>query len=217
MNKFKLISDFKPTGDQPEAIAGLLKNLEKKKKEQVLLGVTGSGKTFTMANIIQQTQKPTLILSHNKTLAGQLAQEFRDFFPENAVSYFVSYYDYYQPEAYIPSTDTYIEKETEINEEIDKLRLAATTNLLTRKDTIVVASVSCIYNIGSAKEYGNFVLELKTGMKIARESILERLIQLQYERSDYRIHRSTFRVRGESVDVFPAYSDFGLHIEILNN
>lgn len=210
--KFTLQSDFKPTGDQPEAIASLLHNIQAHKKEQVLLGVTGSGKTFTMANVIDKLQKPTLIISHNKTLAAQLYQEFRDFFPNNAVSYFVSYYDYYQPEAYIPTTDTYIEKETEINEEIDKLRLAATTNLLTRKDTIIVASVSCIYNIGSPKEYGNFVLELKPGVKITRESIFERLVNLQYERSDYGFHRSTFRVRGNSIDVFPAYTDTSIRI-----
>jgi excinuclease ABC subunit B len=214
--KFTLHSDFKPTGDQPEAIAALIKNLENKKTEQVLLGVTGSGKTFTLANVIQKIQRPTLVISHNKTLAAQLYQEFRDFFPNNAVSYFVSYYDYYQPEAYIPQTDTYIEKETEINEEIDKLRLAATTNILTRRDTIIVASVSCIYNIGSPKEYGNFVLEVKPGMKVSRESIFERLIQLQYERNDYGFHRSTFRVRGETIDLFPAYMDTSIRI-IMND
>jgi excinuclease ABC subunit B len=210
--KFTLHSDFKPTGDQPEAIAALIKNLDVNKQEQVLLGVTGSGKTFTLANVIQKIQKPTLIISHNKTLAAQLYQEFRDFFPDNAVSYFVSYYDYYQPEAYIPTTDTYIEKETEINEKIDKLRLAATTNILTRKDTIIVASVSCIYNIGSPKEYGNFVLELAPGMKVSRDSIFERLVQLQYERNDYGFHRSTFRVRGNSIDLFPAYMDTSIRI-----
>ena len=210
--KFTLQSDFKPTGDQPEAIAALLKNLEAREKEQVLLGVTGSGKTFTMANVIANVQRPTLVISHNKTLAAQLYQEFRDFFPQNAVSYFVSYYDYYQPEAYIPTTDTYIEKETEINEEIDKLRLAATTNLLTRRDSIIVASVSCIYNIGSPKEYGNFVSELKPGVHLTRKSIFERLISLQYERSDYGFHRSTFRVRGNSIDVFPAYTDTSIRI-----
>jgi len=210
--KFTLHSDFKPTGDQPEAIAALTKYLGNKKTEQVLLGVTGSGKTFTLANVIQKIQKPTLVISHNKTLAAQLYQEFRDFFPKNAVSYFVSYYDYYQPEAYIPQTDTYIEKETEINEEIDKLRLAATTKLLTRRDTIIVASVSCIYNIGSPKEYGNFVLELKSGMNVSRESIFERLVQLQYERNDYGFHRSTFRVRGGTIDLFPAHMDTSIRI-----
>jgi len=157
---FKLKSEFSPTGDQPQAIEKLLQGLNEDMKHQVLLGVTGSGKTFTMANVIDRRNQPALIISHNKTLAAQLYQEFRDFFPENAVSYFVSYYDYYQPESYIPKTDTYIEKETDINEEIDKLRLAATTNLMTRKDTIIVASVSCIYNIGSPEEYANFVLPL---------------------------------------------------------
>ena len=183
--KFKIHSDFKPTGDQPQAIEQLTKNIEKGAEHQTLLGVTGSGKTFTMANVIQNVQKPTLIISHNKTLAGQLYQEFRDFFPENAVSYFVSYYDYYQPEAYVPTSDTYIEKEAEINDEIDKLRLSATTNLLTRKDVIVVASVSCIYNLGSPVEYGKFVLELAKGMIIDQRDILVRLSDLQYERTNY--------------------------------
>lgn len=214
MTKFKLISDYKPTGDQPEAITRLNDNLSAKVPEQVLVGVTGSGKTYTMANVIATQNKPTLIISHNKTLAAQLYQEFRDYFPHNAVSYFVSFYDYYQPEAYIPQTDTYIEKETEINDEIDKLRLAATTNLLTRKDTIVVASVSCIYNIGSPKEYGHFVLELKLGVQIGRQHILERLVDLQYERNDYGFHRGTFRVRGESIDLFPAYEDKVLRISM---
>lgn len=209
---FELTADFKPTGDQPEAISALYSNIEKGEHEQVLLGVTGSGKTYTIANVIQKIQRPTLIISHNKTLAAQLYQEFRDFFPNNAVSYYVSYYDYYQPEAYIPHTDTFIEKETQINDEIDKLRLAATTNILTRNDTIVVASVSCIYNIGSPKEYGNFVLELKTGVHLSRESIFARLIQMQYERNDFGFHRSTFRVRGDSIDVFPAYKDTSIRI-----
>ncbi len=214
MNNFSLASSFQPAGDQPQAIEQLTGNLHRGTKEQVLLGVTGSGKTFTMAHVIAQLQRPTLIISHNKTLAAQLFQEFRDFFPKNAVSYFVSYYDYYQPEAYIPTSDTYIEKETEINEEIDKLRLAATTNILTRPDTIVVASVSCIYNIGSPKEYGHFVLELKPGMKVVRESIFDRLITLQYERSDFGFHRGTFRVRGDTIDLFPAYEDVSLRMVI---
>lgn len=214
MKKFNLVSTFQPAGDQPQAISRLTGNLSHGTREQVLLGVTGSGKTFTMAHTIATLQRPTLIISHNKTLAAQLFQEFRDFFPENAVSYFVSYYDYYQPEAYIPTTDTYIEKETEINEEIDKLRLAATTNLLTRPDTIVVASVSCIYNIGSPKEYGHFVLELKPGMKVSRESIFDRLVTLQYERGDFGFHRGTFRVRGDTIDLFPAYEDVSLRMVI---
>ena len=215
--KFKLKSDFKPTGDQPDAIEKLTQSIEKKNNHQVLLGVTGSGKTFTMANVIQNIQKPTLIISHNKTLAGQLYQEFRDFFPNNAVCYFVSYYDYYQPEAYIPQSDTYIEKEVEINEEIDKLRLSATTNLLTRKDVIVVASVSCIYNLGSPIEYGKFVMEIKKGVKIDQKSVLLRLSDLQYERNDYGFKRGTFRVRGEDIDLFPAYLDNGVRIELSNN
>src|SRR5579862_9137645 len=212
--KFDLTSEFKPTGDQPQAIKQLTENLKHDAKHQVLLGVTGSGKTFTMANTIRNINKPTLIVSHNKTLAGQLYQEFRDFFPNNAVSYFVSYYDYYQPEAYVPSTDTYIEKESEINEEIDKLRLAATTNLLTRKDVIVVASVSCIYNLGSPVEYGKFVLELKKGVKISQKDILVRLTDLQYDRNDYEFRRGTFRVRGNNIDLFPAYIDYGIRIEV---
>ncbi len=207
MNKFILKAPFKPTGDQPQAIDKLLKGLNNNLHDQVLLGVTGSGKTFSIANVIEKINKPTLVISHNKTLAAQLYQEFRDFFPRNAVSYFVSYYDYYQPEAYIPQTDTYIEKETEINEEIDKLRLSATTNLLTRRDTLIVASVSCIYNIGSPREYGGFVLELAEGVKVERESIYLRLASLQYERSNYGFHRGTFRVRGEHIDIFPAYED----------
>lgn len=213
---FKLVSNFKPTGDQPEAIKKLLKNIKEKKEHNVLLGVTGSGKTFTMANVIANLNRPTLVISHNKTLAGQLYQELRDFFPENAVSYFVSYYDYYQPEAYLPQTDTYIEKEVEINEEIDKLRLAATINLLSRKDVIVVASVSCIYNIGSPLEYGRFVMELKPGIKIDQKSIILRLADLQYHRNDYELKRGSFRARGEDIDLFPSYSDLGLRIEIAN-
>jgi excinuclease ABC subunit B len=209
---FKIQSAYNPTGDQPVAINQLIKNIKLKNKYQVLLGITGSGKTFTMANVIAKTNKPALIISHNKTLAAQLYQEFRDYFPENAVNYFVSYYDYYQPEAYIPKTDTYIEKETEINEEIDKLRLSATTNILTRHDVITVASVSCIYNLGSPKEYGNIVLELRTGMKLTRDSILRRLVDLQYSKSNFVFKRGTFRVRGETIDIYPAYLDTGIRI-----
>ncbi len=214
---FKLVSDFKPTGDQPQAIEKLTKSIKDNNDHQVLLGVTGSGKTFTMANVIANLNRPTLIISHNKTLAGQLYQEFRDFFPNNAVCYFVSYYDYYQPEAYIPQSDTYIEKEAEINQEIDRLRLSATANLLSRKDVIVVASVSCIYNMGSPIEYGKFVLEIRTGVKIDQKSIMLKLSDLQYERNDYGFRRGTFRVRGEDIDLFPAYSDHGLRIEIQQN
>src|SRR5581483_3859488 len=212
--KFQIESDYKPTGDQPQAIKKLTELIEKGQRNNVLLGVTGSGKTFTMANVIQNLQRPTLVISHNKTLAAQLYQEFKEFFPKNAVSYFVSYYDYYQPEAYIPSSDTYIEKEVEINEEIDKLRLSATTSLLTRPDTIVVASVSCIYNLGSPVEYGKFILELKKGMKVAQRSILERLTDLQYDRNDYNFKRGSFRIRGESIDILPAYMDTGISIEL---
>lgn len=212
--KFKLISPFKPTGDQPEAIKNLVLGLEKGLKHQVLLGVTGSGKTFTMANVIAKLNRPTLVISHNKTLAAQLYQEFKSFFPQNAVSYFVSYYDYYQPEAYIPQSDTYIEKEVEINEEIDRLRLEATTNILTRRDTIIVASVSCIYNIGSPREYGRFVLELKKGKSISRREILERLASLQYDRTNYDFRRGSFRVRGETIDIFPAYEEGALRVRI---
>ncbi len=217
MKRFELKSRFSAVGDQIDAIQTLSEGIEKKTPYQTLLGVTGSGKTFTMANVIQKTQKPALIISHNKTLAAQLYQEFRDFFPDNAVSYFVSYYDYYQPEAYIPSTDTYIEKDSDVNDLIDKLRLAATTNLLTRNDTIVIASVSCIYNIGSPKEYGNFVFEAMTGMKIAREQIITRLVDLQYERGEFGFHRGTFRVRGDAIEVYPAYQDIGITFELLGD
>ncbi|MFH1833125.1 MAG: excinuclease ABC subunit UvrB [Candidatus Levyibacteriota bacterium] len=214
---FKIVSDFRPTGDQPQAIGKLVGGLKKSKKHQVLLGVTGSGKTFTIANVIEKIQKPTLIISHNKTLAAQLYQEFKEFFPKNIVSYFVSYYDYYQPEAYIPQIDTYIEKEVQINEEIDKLRLSATANLLTRKDVIVVASVSCIYNLGSPVEYGKFVLELRKGMEISQKSVILRLTDLQYERNDYGFKRGTFRIRGEGIDLFPSYIDCGIRMEITDN
>ncbi len=215
--KFQLQSPYQPTGDQPQCIDQLVTGIEQKKQHQVLLGVTGSGKTFTVANVIQKVQKPTLVIAHNKTLAAQLYQEFRDFFPENAVSYFVSYYDYYQPESYIPSTDTYIEKETQINDEIDKLRLSSTTNLLTRPDCIVVASVSCIYNLGSPIEYGKYILELIEGELISRQTILAQLVNLQYERNDIDLSRGTFRVRGETIQVWPAYEDNALVITMLGN
>ena len=211
--KFRLNTNYKLIPDQKNAIEKLSKGILSGDKYQTLLGVTGSGKTFTMANVIEKVQRPTLIISHNKTLAAQIYQEMRELFPDNAVSYFVSYYDYYQPEAYIPSTDTYIEKDSDINETIDKLRLAATTNLLTRPDTIVVASVSCIYNIGSPREYGHFVFEFSEGMKITREQIIARIIDLQYERSDFGFNRGNFRVRGDSIEIYPAYLDEGIHIE----
>jgi len=215
--KFKLKSNYQPTGDQPKAIEKLVAGLKANNQRQVLLGVTGSGKTFTMANVIVQTQKPTLVIAHNKTLAAQLYQEFRDFFPDNAVSYFVSYYDYYQPEAYIPRTDTYIEKEATINEDIDRLRLATTTNLLTRPDAIVVASVSCIYNLGSPVEYGKYLLRLMEGEIIPRKSILLQLENLQYERSDHDLKRGSYRLSGEVIQVWPAYEEKALKIETLEN
>ncbi len=214
---FNLKSEFQPTGDQPQAIEKLIEGVKTGKKDQVLLGVTGSGKTFTMANVIQKLNMPTLIISHNKTLAGQLYQEMREFFPDNAVSYFVSYYDFYQPEAYIPTTDTYIEKEAQINEVIDKLRLQATTNILTRKDVIVVASVSCIYNIGSPVEFGKFIVKINVGDKADWNKIAVRLAELQYERSEFEFKRGTFRIRGQNLDIYPAYEDFGYRISATNN
>ncbi|MBI4038381.1 excinuclease ABC subunit UvrB [Candidatus Daviesbacteria bacterium] len=215
MAKFQIISEFKPTGDQPQAIEKLVRAINTGRQHQVLLGVTGSGKTFTMANVIASVQRPTLVISHNKTLAGQLTQEFRSLFPKNAVEYFVSYYDYYQPEAYIPQSDTYIEKETEINEEIEKLRLSATASLLSRKDVIVVASVSAIYNLGSPKEYGGAILELKEGVRVSIQSLLGVLQKMFYNRSDMDFKRSTYRVRGDTLDVYPAYSDSAVRVEFL--
>ena len=204
MDKFILHSEYKPTGDQPQAIEALVEGFKKGNQFQTLLGVTGSGKTFTMANVIEQLNRPTLIMAHNKTLAGQLYSEFKEFFPENAVEYFVSYYDYYQPEAYVPSTDTYIEKDSAINEEIDKLRLSATTALAERRDVIVVASVSCIYGLGSPVDYKNMVLSLRPGMEKERDEVLRKLIDIQYDRNDMDFHRGTFRVHGDVVEIFPA-------------
>lgn len=215
--QFQLVSDYQPAGDQAQAIDNLVKQVEANQRHNTLLGVTGSGKTFTMANVIAKTQRPTLILAHNKTLAAQLYQEVRDFFPHNAVSYFVSYYDYYQPEAYVPSSDTYIEKETSINDEIDKLRLATTTNLLTRPDVIVVASVSCIYNLGSPVEYGRFILKLMEGEIIDQQTLLLRLSDLQYSRSTGDLERGTFRLRGDTIQLWPAYQDTALQIDTLED
>ena len=205
MNSFKLVSEFQPKGDQPQAIESLSESVLEGATHQVLLGVTGSGKTFTMANVIEKVQKPTLVISHNKTLAAQLYGEFKELFPENAVEFFVSYYDYYQPEAYIPSTDTYIEKDTQINEEIDKMRHSATRSLLERDDVIIVASVSCIYGLGSPEAYHGMLLYLEKGMDISREVILSKLVEIQYERNDIDFHRGTFRVRGDVIEVFPAH------------
>ena len=203
---FQLVSPYKPTGDQPEAIAKLVEGIKRGDKEQTLLGVTGSGKTFTMANVIAQVQKPTLVLAHNKTLAAQLCSEFRDFFPHNAVEYFVSYYDYYQPEAYIASTDTYIEKDSAINDEIDKLRHSATSALAERRDVIIVASVSCIYSLGSPIDYRSMVISLRPGMTKKRDDLLAKLVEIQYERNDINFVRNKFRVRGDVVEIFPAYA-----------
>ncbi|MEA2056294.1 MAG: excinuclease ABC subunit UvrB [Patescibacteria group bacterium] len=215
--KFQLKSDYQPTGDQPRAIKQLVKNAKNNHQDQVLLGVTGSGKTFTMANVIQKIQKPTLVIAHNKTLAAQLYQEFRDFFPNNAVSYFVSYYDYYQPEAYIPTTDTYIAKEAQINDEIDKLRLAATTNLLTRKDVIVAASVSCIYNLGSPVEFDQNMLEIVEGEVIPRQTLMLQFTDLQYQRAETDLVRGSYRLRGDTIQLWPAYQNTALQIETLEN
>ena len=206
MDKFVLHSNYKPTGDQPEAIDKLVEGVLRGDREQTLLGVTGSGKTFTMANIIERVNRPTLVLAHNKTLAAQLCSEFREFFPENAVEYFVSYYDYYQPEAYIPGSDTYIEKDSAINDEIDKLRHSATCALSERRDVIIVASVSCIYSLGNPIDYRNMVISLRQGMEKSRDELIHKLVDLQYERNDINFVRNKFRVRGDTVEIFPAYS-----------
>ena len=206
MGDFKLVSKFKPTGDQPEAINALVDGVNKGYMEQTLLGVTGSGKTFTMANIIEKLNRPTLVLAHNKTLAYQLCSEFREFFPDNAVEYFVSYYDYYQPEAYIPTTDTYIEKDSAINDEIDKLRHSATSALSERRDVIIVASVSCIYTLGNPIDYRNMVISLRVGAEKSREDLIAKLVEIQYERNDINFIRNKFRVRGDVVEIYPVYN-----------
>jgi excinuclease ABC subunit B len=211
---FKLRSDFQPQGDQPQAIETLVRGLNEGVKDQVLLGITGSGKTFTVASVIERTQRPALVIAHNKTLAAQLYQEFKTFFPENAVEYFVSYYDYYQPEAYVPASDTYIEKEATINDEIDRLRLSATRALFERRDVIVVASVSCIYGLGDPDAYYGMLLFVEPGMKIAREQLLQKLVELQYERSDVEFGRGSFRVRGDTVEVYPSYQEQAYRIEL---
>ena len=217
MDKFVLHSEYKPTGDQPQAIAGLVEGFKQGNQFQTLLGVTGSGKTFTMANVIEQLNKPTLIIAHNKTLAAQLYSEFKEFFPENAVEYFVSYYDYYQPEAYVPSTDTYIEKDSAINDEIDKLRHSATMALMERKDVIIISSVSCIYGLGSPIDYKNMVISLRPGTIRDRDDIIHKLIEIQYDRNDMDFKRGTFRVRGENLEVFPAsFTDSAIRIEFFD-
>lgn len=218
MGEFKIKSKFKPTGDQPEAIEALVESIEKGNRGQTLLGVTGSGKTFTMANIIEKLQRPTIILAHNKTLAAQLCSEFKEFFPDNIVEYFVSYYDYYQPEAYVPQTDTFIEKDAAINEEIDKLRHSATSALFERRDVIIVASVSCIYGLGNPEEYEKLTISLRVGMEKDRDEIIKKLIEIQYERNDIDFKRGTFRVRGDNLDIVPASSSTkGIRIEFFGD
>ncbi len=217
MNAFKLKSDYPPTGDQPGAIRALADSIAAGNRYQTLMGVTGSGKTFTMANVIERSQRPALVISHNKTLAAQLYSEFKSFFPGNAVEYFVSYYDYYQPEAYVPRTDTYIEKDSSINDEIERLRIAATSSLISRRDVIVVASVSCIYGLGSPEDFREMMIPLKAGSEFSRDAFLERLVENLYERNDYELARGRFRVRGDVVDVMPAYTEGGLRVEFFGD
>ena len=214
---FKLHSRYKPSGDQPQAIDKLCKSLDNGSKYSTLVGVTGSGKTFTMANVIEKMNRPALIISHNKTLAAQLYAEFKEFFPENAVEYFVSYYDYYQPEAYIPQTDTYIEKDSSINDEIEKLRISAASALVSRRDVIVIASVSCIYGLGSPEDFKKMMVPLRTGLEMSRTSLIEKMIDIHYERNDVAFERGHFRVRGDVVDIFPAYLDTALRVEFFGD
>ena len=218
LGKFVIHSEYAPTGDQPRAIDELSRGIELGLCEQTLLGVTGSGKTFTMANIIERVQKPTLVLAHNKTLAAQLCSELKAFFPENAVEYFVSYFDYYQPEAYIPHTDTYIEKDSSTNEEIDRLRHSATASLGERRDVIIVASVSCIYGLGDPIDYSSMVISLRPGMTRERDEVIRKLIEIRYERNDIAFERNKFRVRGDTIEIFPAYSsDYGIRVEFFGD
>ena len=213
MPEFKIASDFKPTGDQPQAVERLVKGVDLDNHHQTLMGVTGSGKTFTMANIVERLQRPTLVIAHNKTLAAQLATEFREFFPDNAVEYFVSYYDYYQPEAYVPQTDTYIEKDADINEEIDKLRLSATRALLSRRDVLIVASVSCIYGLGDPEDYYSFVAQVKVGETRNRSSLVRQLVSMQYERNDMDLSRGKFRIKGDTLELLPAYEEVAVRVQ----
>ena len=218
MPKFNLTTSYQPTGDQPKAIDDMVNSIQQKNKFQTLLGVTGSGKTFTMANIIQQTQKPTLVIAHNKTLAAQLYSEFKEFFPNNAVEYFVSYYDYYQPEAYVPSSDTYIEKDASINDEIDKLRHSATAAVIERRDVIIVASVSCIYGLGDPDDYRYMMVSLRPQMIKDRDEVIKQLVEIQYERNDINFIRGTFRVRGDILEIMPANTDIkGLRVEFFGD
>ena len=217
MPEFQLASDFQMTGDQPRAVERLVDGIRQGVVQQALMGVTGSGKTFTMANIVQEVQRPTLVIAHNKTLAAQLATEFKEFFPNNAVEYFVSYYDYYQPEAYVPRTDTYVEKDASINEELDKLRLSATTSLLTRRDVLIVASVSCIYGLGDPEDYFNLVAQIKVGEIRDRSRLLRQLVDMQYERNDMDLARGKFRVRGDTLEIVPAYEDIAMRIQFFGD
>ena len=217
MDRFQLVSDLTPTGDQPQAIEALVKGLERGDKSQTLLGVTGSGKTFTISHVIATINRPTLVISHNKTLAAQLYSEFKSLFPHNAVEYFVSYYDYYQPEAYVPQTDTYIEKDASINDDLDRLRLSATSSLLSRRDVIIVASVSCIYNLGDPEEYKEQMVWLKKATPVRRDEILSWLIGIHYSRNDIDFKRGTFRARGDIVDIYPAYRQTGYRLELEGN
>ena len=217
MPPFQLATELKPTGDQPKAIEQLTEGVQAGERFQTLLGVTGSGKTFTMANVVQNLNRPTLVLAHNKTLAAQLYAEFKEFFPRNAVEYFVSYYDYYQPEAYVPRTDTFIEKDADINEEIDKLRHAATRSLLTRRDTLIVASVSCIFGLGTPEEYQATTIAIRRGEAIRRDKILRQLIDIQYDRNDMNLVRGTFRVRGDTLEIYPAYEEIAVRVEFFGD
>ncbi|MEO8539931.1 MAG: DEAD/DEAH box helicase family protein, partial [bacterium] len=214
---FHLTADYVPTGDQPDAIAKLVEGVNRGDRYQTLLGVTGSGKTFTIANVIQQTGRPALVLAHNKTLAAQLCSELKEFFPENSVEYFVSYYDYYQPEAYIPRTDTYIAKDADINDEIDKLRHAATRSLFTRRDVIIVASVSCIYGLGEPDQYAEFVLSFKRGQKFSRQDAIRKMVSMQYERNDMNVVRGKFRLRGDSLTILPSYDELAVRIDFFGD
>ena len=218
MDKFQLVSDYKLSGDQPEAVDALVKGIESGMREQTLMGVTGSGKTFTMANVIARINRPTLVLAHNKILAAQLCSEFKEFFPNNAVEYFVSYYDYYQPEAYVPSKDVYIEKDSSVNDEIDKLRHSATSAIAERRDVIIVASVSCIYSLGDPEEYKSMVVSIRRGMEKSRDRLIADLVGIQYERNDINFVRNKFRVRGDVVEIFPANStDTAIRVEFFGD
>src|SRR5262249_23273320 len=217
MPRFELVSDYQPMGDQPQAIVKLVEGIDSNLKHQTLLGATGTGKTYTIAQVVNKIQKPTLVMAHNKTLAAQLYSEFKEFFPRNAVEYFVSYYDYYQPEAYVPRHDLYIEKESDINDEIERLRLAATAALMSRRDVLIVASVSCIYGLGSPQAWGKAVLTIKPGQRVRGDAVLRHLVQIQYDRSDMELKQGTFRVRGDTLEVLPAYSETAFRVALFGD